>query len=98
MGADPDPVFFAEAHGPVHYGGVRGVEAAGDIGGGEVGNDPGIAADGIGAVGFSHVAVQIDEWFHGVSINLKKAPSSSTEMPRAFALASLAPGDVPATT
>ena len=72
MGADPDAVIPAEADGSVHHGGVGGMESAGDVGGGDKGCDGRIVADFIGAVGFTHIAVEVDRKVHG-SLARKRA-------------------------
>ena len=98
VSADGDAAFPTEADGAVHDGRVGGMKPAGDIGGGDEAHHPLIAADGVGAEGFSHIAVEIDECRHGVSNNAKNDASSRMDMPSVLALSNFDPGASPATT
>ena len=60
MGARAHAVVLRELHRPVHDLGVARVEAAGDVGRGDVADDLAVHAHRPGAEALSHVAVQVD--------------------------------------
>ena len=60
MGADVDASSFTEGDGLFHDQRVGGVEAAGDVGRGNVRHDAFVQAAGIVAEALAHIAVQVD--------------------------------------
>jgi hypothetical protein len=67
MGSRHNPVGFAEPNSFVHDGGIRGVKAAGDIGGRNVVNNDIIRTDTIFTKGLSHITIEIDHSFHHIT-------------------------------
>jgi hypothetical protein len=60
MGTHLHTILFAQQHAFLHDGRVACVKTAGNVGRGNVGQNLGIHADGVGAKAFAQITVQIN--------------------------------------
>src|SRR3546814_18045495 len=77
MRADRDAVLHGFVHGLLHHRPVTGMEAAGDIGGGDHRQHGSVVAHGPGAEAFTEIAVQVNAQFRAH----RPSPLTASTMP-----------------